>query len=108
MSASTIDAGWTVDRGPYQNVFTLSVPLARPAIVVGLTLALIETLNDFCTVEYFAVNTLTLGIFDVWFNMNRLAGAAQIATSILVFVLNFIVMERYGRRRRSYWFSQKA
>ena len=104
MSASTIDAGRTVGRGFYQN-FMLSVPLVRLAIVFGLTLASIETLNDIWTVELFAINTLTLGIFDVWFNMNRLAGAAQIATSILVFVLNFIVMECYGRRRQSHWFS---
>lgn len=101
-SLHLIDAGRTLGRGPYANFFTLTVPLARPAIVIGLTLALMETLNDFGTVDFFAVNTLTLGIFDVWFNMNNLAGAAQIATLMLVFVLMLILFERYGRRRQKF------
>ena len=54
----------------------MALPLARPSIAVGLALALMETLNDFGTVDYFAVSTFTRGIFNVWFGMNNVSGAA--------------------------------
>ena len=63
-------------RGHFWHV---GLPLARPAIVAGLALVLMETVSDFGTVEYFAVETLTLGIFNVWLGMNSLTAAAQIA-----------------------------
>ena len=58
----------------------MSLPIARPAIAIGVALALMETLNDFGTVDFFAVQTLTAGLYDVWLNMGNLGGAAQIAS----------------------------
>ena len=63
--------------------------------MVGLTLALLETLNDFGTVDYFAVRTLTAGIFDVWYGMGNAGGAAQVAVVMLVLVLGLITLERF-------------
>ena len=50
----------------------MSLPLARPAIIAGLSLVLMETVSDFGTVDFFAVETLTLGIFNLWLGMNNL------------------------------------
>ena len=58
-------------------------PVARPAVAVGVSLALMETMNDFGTVEYFAVSTMTVGLVDVWLGMGSLAGGAQIAMVML-------------------------
>ncbi len=101
-SVCVLEAGRTLGRGPWRNFFQVAVPLARPAIIVGLTLVLMETLNDYGTVDFFAVPTFTLGIFDVWLNMNNRSGAAQLATVLLVFVVVLIFLERRARRGQRY------
>ena len=75
----------TLGRGPVASFFTVAMPLARPAIAVGVALALMETLNEFGTIDFFAVPTLTAGIFDVWLNMDSTAGAAQLASVLVAF-----------------------
>ena len=82
--------------------FTVDLPLARPAIIAGLALVLMEVLSDFGTVEFFAVETLTLGIFNVWHGMNNLTAAAQIAGMAFIFILALVVIERRARRRQRF------
>ena len=86
-----------------RNIFwAVALPLARPAIVAGLALVLMETLSDFGTVEYFAIETLTLGIFNVWLGMNSLPAAAQIATIAFLFIIALLVVELMARANRRY------
>ncbi|MBS28453.1 MAG: iron ABC transporter permease [Alphaproteobacteria bacterium] len=101
-SASVLEVSRTLGRGPWQTFFTVALPLARPAIVVGIALAMMETLADFGTVDYFAVNTLTVAVFNVWLGMGNAGGAAQIALVMLGFVILLITLERIGRRGRQY------
>jgi len=88
----------------HHRSFSLAVdlPLARPAIVAGLALVLMEVVSDFGTVEYFAVQTITLGIFNVWLGMNSLTAAAQIAAFAFVFILALLVLERTARSRQRF------
>ncbi len=102
-SASLLEACRTLGRGPWRAFFQVALPLARPAVVVGVSLVLMETLNDFGTVDFFSIETLTAGIYDVWLNMNNAAGAAQLATASLAFVLTLIGIERYSRRKQRYF-----
>jgi len=101
-SVGVLEASRMLGRGPWQSYFSVALPLARPAIVVGVSLVLMETLNDFGTVDFFAVSTFTLGIYDVWLNMNNVAGAAQLAGVLLMFVISLIVIERFGRRKQKF------
>ena len=82
--------------------WSVALPLARPAIVAGLALVLMETLSDFGTVEYFAIETLTLGIFNVWLGMNSLTAAAQIASFSFLFVIALLTLEVLSRARRRF------
>ena len=82
--------------------WNVGLPLARPAIVAGLALVLMETLSDFGTVEFFAIETLTLGIFNVWLGMNSLTAAAQIATFGFLFVIVLLTVEALSRARRRF------
>ena len=84
---------------PWQLARRITLPLARPAIAVGVALALLETLNDIGASEYLGVQTLTLSIFTTWLNRGSLAGAAQMACLMLLIVAALIALERYGRRR---------
>ena len=101
-SFGLFEASRTLGRGPVASFFTVAMPLARPAIAVGVALALMETLNEFGTIDYFAVPTLTAGIFDVWLNMDSTTGAAQLASVLVAFTLVLVVLERASRRSRRY------
>lgn len=83
-------------------LLAVGLPIARPAIVAGLALVLMETISDFGTVEYFAVETLTLGIFNVWLGMNNLTAAAQIAGMAFVFILALLYIEQAARKRQRF------
>lgn len=101
-SVGVFEASRSLGRGPWRSFFTVALPLARPAIIIGLYLVLMETLNDYGTVDFFAVNTFSLGIFDVWLNMNNISGAAQLASVMLVFVAVLVFAERHARRKQRF------
>lgn len=97
--ASLFEVGRVAGRSLFWSV---ALPLARPAIVAGLALVLMETLSDFGTVEYFTIETLTLGIFNVWLGMNSLTAAAQIACFSFLFVIALLTVEVLSRARRRF------
>jgi len=99
-SASVLEAARVLGGNSRGLFFQVALPMARPAIAVGLAMALMETLNDFGTVDYFAVRTLTAGLYDVWLGMNNLGGGAQIASLLLIFVMMLIGLEKISRRHR--------
>ncbi len=101
-AAQFAEAARVLGARPFRLAMQISLPLARPAIAVGVALALLETLNDIGLSEYLGVQTLTLSIFSTWLNRNSLPGAAQIACVMLVFVAALIALERYGRRGRAF------
>ena len=84
--------------GPWGVFRRVGLPLARPAIAVGVTLVLMETVADYGTVSYFSVQTLTTGVFSTWLNGGNAGGAAQIAGVILFLVFALVGVERLSRR----------
>ena len=101
-SASLFEAARTLGATRLMLARHVALPLARPALAVGLSLALMETLNDIGASEYLGVQTLTLSIFTTWLNRSSLPGAAQIACVMLLGVAALIALERYGRRDRRF------
>ncbi|MFC4698887.1 ABC transporter permease [Glaciecola siphonariae] len=79
----------------------VSLPLARPAILTGASLAMMEALADYGTVAYFGVSTFTTGIFRTWFGMGNIQGAAQLSTLLCMFVLVLLVLEKHSRKDAS-------
>ena len=98
-SVCVLEVSRTLGNSPLQSFFNVALPLARPAIITGLSLALMETLADFGTVQYFGVNTFTTGIFRTWFGMGDSATAAKLSAILLGFVFILIMLERWSRRR---------
>ena len=86
--------------------FHAGLPMARPAIVAGLSLVLMETISDFGTVEFFAVETLTLGIFNLWLGMNDFAAASQVALFSFTFVFVLLGVELSARKRKQFYDTQ--
>ena len=101
-SICVLDVSRTMGNGPWRTFGLVALPLARPAIIAGLSLALMETLADFGTVQYFGVATFTTGIFRTWFGLGSAEAAAQLAAMLMVFVFALMVLERYSRRSARY------
>jgi iron(III) transport system permease protein len=107
-SADVSDAAKVLGARRLTRFIKVWLPMARPALAVGLALVALETLNDIGASEYLGVRTLTVSIFTVWLNRGSLAGAAQIAVLMLALVCLLIALERYGRRKASVEFSSES
>ena len=107
-SVCTIEASRSLGSNPWQSFFTVALPLARPAIMAGLALALMETLNDLGTVEYFGVNTFTTGIYRTWLGLGERTAAAQLAAFLMIFILILVVLERRSRSAAQYYESSSS
>lgn len=101
-SVSALDVGRTLGLGPWRMFKRIALPLSRPAIIGGVSLVLMETLNEFGAVQFFGVDTFTTGIYRTWFGLGEPVAAAQLAACLLVFVVLVVVLERVSRGGRQY------
>ncbi|MFV0409824.1 MAG: ABC transporter permease [Paracoccus sp. (in: a-proteobacteria)] len=101
-AANLLEASHTLGAGPLRVFWRIVLPLARPAIAVGMALALMETLNDIGAAEFLGVRTLTVSVYSTWINRTDLPGAAQIALVMLTIVVLLVLIERAARRGQRY------
>lgn len=101
-SANLVEAARTLGCTPAQAFRRLILPMARPAIAVGISLALLETLNDIGASEFLGIQTLTVSIYTAWVTRSNLEAAAQIAIFMLFIVTAIIYVERLSRQRQRY------
>lgn len=102
-STCTLEASRSLGCSPWKSFYSIALPLARPSIMAGLALALMETLNDFGTVQYFGVDTFTTGIYRTWFGMGERIAASQLAAVLMLFILGLILVELWSRRQAQYY-----
>ncbi|MDG9672007.1 iron ABC transporter permease [Hahella sp. CR1] len=98
-SDSLLMASRSLGAGALRTFYRIVLPIIRPALAVGLALVLMETLNDFGTVSFFAVQTLTAGLYDTWLNLGNVGGAAQIAALMVGIALALLYLERASRHK---------
>ncbi len=96
-SMTQIDVARTLGKSPLRVFLGIVLPQARAAIAVGLSLVLMECLNDIGAVGFFGVQTLTLGIYSAWLGQGNLGGAAQLAILVLLIVFALLFIERRSR-----------
>ena len=97
-SGVQFDAARVLGRGPFSAFFRVALPAARPAIVGGLALVLMETLADFGVVSYFSVPTFSTGIFRTWLGLGDPQAALKLASFMLLFVIVLVGLEESNRR----------
>lgn len=105
---STFDAARNLGLNPVQAFFRVSLPMARPAVAAGVSLALMETLADFGTVAIFNYDTFTTAIYKAWFSLFNLQAAAQLASLLLLFAALGLGVERYYRGKAKYYEGGRA
>ncbi|MEX0852002.1 MAG: iron ABC transporter permease [Bauldia sp.] len=101
-AAGFIEAARVLGAGRRRVFLAVALPLARPAIAVGASLALMETLNDVGASEFLGIRTLTLAVYSTWVNQSDLPGAAGIALFMLAVVLLLVTIERRARRHQRF------
>ncbi len=102
-SIDLIETGRSLGLNSWQCFWRIALPIARPAIVAGLSLALMEALADFGTVEYFGVHVFTTGIFRTWYGLGDLQTAAQLSAMLLIVVLALMTLERISRQKLRFY-----
>ncbi len=98
ISNGQLDVARTLGSNGWRVFRKIALPQARPGLMVGLSLVLMECLNDIAAVGFFGVETLTFGIYATWLGQGNLGGAAQLSFVLLVFVFALISAERFARR----------
>ncbi|HAH98372.1 MAG TPA: iron ABC transporter permease, partial [Verrucomicrobiales bacterium] len=96
-SNQCMEAAHTLGHGPYSTFWRVALPMARPAIIGGVALVIMETLNDYGAVEHFNVPTFTTGIFRTWLSMGDLQGALRLAACLMALILLFLMLEKWLR-----------
>ena len=102
-SGSVMEAARSLGCSQRTAFFRVALPLARPAIVVGLSIALMETLADYGTVQYFGVSTFTTGIYRTWNGLGSTVAAAQLAALLLGFVFLLVSVESWSRQQSRFF-----
>lgn len=103
-----MEAAQSLGLSPWRGFWRVALPMARPGIVAGLLLAIMETLADFGTVSVFNYNTFTTAIYQSWFALFSLPAASQLASVLIFFVLIAALLEQQLRARRSFATATRA
>jgi iron(III) transport system permease protein len=101
-SGRALEAARTLGRGPWSIFLRVGLPLARPAVIAGLALVLMEVLNDYGAVAHYGVTTFTTGIFRSWFAMGDLDTAIRLSAILMLVVLVVLGLERWQRGAARY------
>ncbi len=96
---STYDAARTLGAGRGRAFFRVLMPLARPSLAAGLALVMMEVLTDFATVQYFGVQTVSVGVYTVWKGSYEFGAAVQLAALVMLFAVAVLAGERLMRGR---------
>jgi len=102
-SQQTTEVSRSLGCSSHQSFWRVALPLARPSLAGGIALALMETLNDYGTVQFFAVDTLTTGIYRTWHGFGDRVAATQLAALTLFAIVALLVWEQGSRKRRRYY-----
>ncbi len=101
-STSLSIAARTLGSSGLRTFLRIILPISRPALVVGMTLAMMEVINDLGAVQYFGINAITAIIYSTWINRSDFGGAAQLAVTVVLIISLLIAAERRARHDRVY------
>jgi iron(III) transport system permease protein len=102
-STCTLEASRSLGCSPWHSFWRVAMPLARPSLTAGCALALMETLNDYGTVQFFGVNTFTVGIYRTWFGFDERPAAVKLAALLTIGALFLIALEQWSRRQARFY-----
>lgn len=97
-----VEAAQALGYTRFQAFWKVALPMARPWIAGGMTLALMETLADFGSVSIFSFDTFTTAIYKAWFSLFNLSAASQLASVLVLFVLILAAVDQRLQHNRRF------
>lgn len=107
-SRQMIEVARSLGESNFSIIFKIAIPLARPAIITGLALVVMESISDFGVVSLYGVPSFTTGIYSIWNGFYDPIGASRLASILLIFVLMFLWIEKKSRGKASFENSSSA
>jgi iron(III) transport system permease protein len=101
-SASYSESATLLGANRWKRLFSITIPLARPALIAGSLLVILETLNDYGVVQYFNVRVFSFAIFNAWFTLGDVTSAIRLSAYLMLIVFSVILVEKALRGRRQY------
>ena len=101
-SYCALEVGKSLGLSDKELFSRVSIPLARPGIIAGVSLVVMETLAEFGTMDYYGVRTFTTGIYRTWFALGDETSALHLASILLTFVFIIIIIEKFSRGKSQY------
>ena len=98
-SPRLIEAARTLGAGPWGAFWQVALPMARPATMAGVALALMEAVADYGAMSYFGVQTMTTGIYRAWLGMGDRVAAVQLSAALLGVIFLLLMLEHASRRQ---------
>ncbi len=96
-SSTLLEASRILGSSSWRTFFKIAFPISRPAIIGGLSLVIMEVLNDYGAVKYYGVNTFTTGIFRAWFSLGDPKAAINLSALLMLFIFLLISAEKWQR-----------
>lgn len=103
-----LEVAQSLGESRWRGFFRVTLPMARPWIIGGVTLALMETLADFGAVSIFNYDTFASAIYKAWFGLFSISAASQLASLLVLLVFVFLLMEQYATYRMRYTRSERS
>ena len=97
-----VESGLSLGHNINEIFWKITLPMARPAVFAGLSLVIMETLNDYGAVKHFGIPTFTSGIFRTWLGMGDMSGALKLAAYLMLLILILLLIEKKARSRARY------
>lgn len=94
---NVIDAARLLGARGFSLFLRIGLPLGLPALVAGLVLVILETVNDIGATEHLGISSFSVVIRDLWLNRGDLPAAARLA-GLLILVVGLLLLVT---RRRS-------
>ncbi|WP_307069821.1 ABC transporter permease [Alkalibacillus filiformis] len=104
-STALVENARILGSSSWRIYFRVVLPISRAAIIAGVSLVILEVLNDYGVVSYYGIQTFTTAIFQTWFGMGDLQSAVKLSGTLMVIVLGILVIERIARGRRQFSFT---
>ncbi|MBL3729703.1 iron ABC transporter permease [Lysinibacillus sp. HST-98] len=101
-SATLIESARMLGKGPFKIFFQVVVPISRAAIIGGVSLVILEVLNDYGVVKYFGIQTFSTAIFQTWFSLGDIDSSLKLAASLMGFVIMILIIEKLLRGRKQF------
>lgn len=98
--AALLDAARSLGATPFAAWRRVLLPLAWPAALAGSGLVALEVLAEFGAMSVLGVDTLSVLVYRTWFGLGSLAGAAQVASLLLLLALVVVGANAWLARRQ--------